>query len=341
MKKLKNIKSMKTLYKTLKIAAGIFLVAVLAVSCVPEQQSMGDAGQTLVKLATPTADGFNLIVLDPISTPQSFLLFDVRKNSTNSADLNTETVVTFQYDNTDTAMLKAYNAANGTDYVPMGAALYTLAPAMVSGKFTFTFAPGDLAKTVTLTIPNAFNLDMGLKYAFIYKVTVTSGTGMWSETSNDTLITQILPKNKYDGVYTVTALSPMVDLANGALTGYYPFTYALVTTGANTCDCIEVEDDYPLHPISNGGAWSYYGSFCPQLEFNPDGSGQITAVTNYWGQPAGNSRSAEIDPSGVNAWDPATGDITIKYFMKQPTVVTTPPYIRTKFDELWSYTGSR
>jgi hypothetical protein len=40
---------MKTFYKTIKIAAGVFLLAALAVSCLPEQQSMGDAGQTLIK----------------------------------------------------------------------------------------------------------------------------------------------------------------------------------------------------------------------------------------------------------------------------------------------------
>jgi hypothetical protein len=337
MKKFKNIIGMKTLYKTLKIAVGIFLVAVLAVS------SMGDAGQTLIKLATPTSDGFNLIVLEPISTPQSFLLFDVRKNSTNSADLNTETVVTFQYDNTDTAMLKAYNAANGTSYVPLGASLYTLAPAMVSGKFTFTFAPGELGKQVTLTIPNAYNLDMGLSYAFIYRVTVTSGAGIWSQTSNDTLLTQILPKNKYDGVYTVSANSPMVDVVNGALSGFYPFNYSLITTGANTCDAYyldEAGDGYwegYYHPITSGGAESVYGSFGLTLTFAVD---ETITVNNVYGTPA-NTRAAVIDPSGVNAWDPATGDIQLKYWMKQPSLVPAPPNIRTSFNETWTYAGPR
>ena len=33
---------MKTFYKSMKLAVGVFLMAVLAVSCLPEQQSMGE-----------------------------------------------------------------------------------------------------------------------------------------------------------------------------------------------------------------------------------------------------------------------------------------------------------
>jgi len=332
---------MKTLHSKIIIAVGVLAIAAFAVSCLPKEESMGSAGQTLIKLYSPTADGYNLLVVDPKSEPQSFLMFDIRRNCANAAELNSETVVTFQYDDVDTTMLKAYNTLRETDFVPMGPSLYTLDPALPADrKYTFTFAPGEQAKTVKLTIPNAFDLDMGLKYAFIFKVSVT-GTGAWSKTSYDTLLTQILPKNQFDGIYNVTANTPMVDYANGALLGNYPFQYKLVTTGAFTCECWEVDNDYPLHPIMNNGAWSYYGSFGLVLHFNPDNSGTIDAVTNYFGQPAGNSRSAELNPAGVNAWDPATKNITIMYYMKQPTVVPTPPNIRTAFDETWTYIGPR
>jgi hypothetical protein len=344
MKILKNIISMKTLYKTLKIAAGFFLVAALAVSCVPDQESMGNAGQTLIKLATPTADGFKLLVLNPVSTPQSFLFVDLRKESTNAADLNTETVVTFQYDDADTTMLKAYNAINETEYVPLGPSLYTLEPAMSGGKYTFTFAPGEQAKTVKLTIPNAFNLDLGLKYAFIFKVSVTSGPGIWSTTSYDTLLTQILPKNRIDGIYTVTGT--LVDAYSAGITGNYPMTVNLVTTGKNQVRFEEPADapwgSVIFHSIQSGGAMSVYGAF--GLVINFDDANNVVSVVNYYGQPAGNSRRADLDPSGVNKYDPVAKTVTLKYFMKQPSVCPDPPYtgnIRTKFDEVWTYTGPR
>ena len=75
--------------------------------------------------------------------------------------------------------------------------------------------------------------------------------------------------------------------------------------------------------------------------FDPSGNGNIIEVRNPWGNPPGNTRMPVIDPSGVNAWDPATKDIQFKYWMIQPSLVPAPPNIRTYFDEYWAYQGPR
>jgi len=251
--------------------------------------------------------------------------------------LSSGTTVELVYDET---VIDTYNTDNETEFIPLPTSLHSTTPALTGGKITLTFAPGENIKTVSITVPNAFNFDFSKQYALGYKLGVVTGTGTISEAASTEIFVQVLAKNKYDGLYEVTANSPMVDVANAALVGYYPFKYKLITTGEHTVDCFEFDNDYPLHPISNAGSWSYYGSFGISMVFNSSGSGVISSISNYFGTPS-NTRAAELDPSGVNTWDPATKKILIKYFMKQPNTVTTPPNIRTYFDETWTYKGPR
>jgi hypothetical protein len=334
---------MKTLHNIIKTAVGVFLLAALMVSCVPEQQSMGDAGQTIVKIRPAMEGGFKLIVLEPVTTPQTFELLDIRRDIPNNADLMSTTVVELTI---NAGVLGPYNTENETQFEILPTNVYNTVPAASGGKYTLTFNPGEIQKTITLNIPNAYQLDFGKQYALGYVMKVISGPGLVSETSGDSLICQILPKNVYDGVYTVTALSPMVDVLNSGLTGYYPFTYHLITTGANTCDAylIDVENDgywdgY-YHPITSGGAMSVYGSFGLTLTFDPT-TGAVTSLTNPWGNPPSNTRMPALDPSGVNKWDSQSKNITLKYWMKQPSLVPDPPNIRTSYDEFWTYKGKR
>jgi hypothetical protein len=134
-------------------------------------------------------------------------------------------------------------------------------------------------------------------------------------------------KNKYDGEYEVTGT--MVDHGSASLTGYFPMKYHLITTGVSTVDGFDpvVWEDYFI-PIRSGNALSGYGSFSPAFKF--DANNNIVEVINVYGQPAGNGRYAELDPSGENKWDPATKTIKVKFFMFQPSVVASGP--RVEFD---------
>ncbi len=130
-------------------------------------------------------------------------------------------------------------------------------------------------------------------------------------------------------------------------TGYYygrsrRLTFDLISNG-ETQVIVNDRDilGFPGHPITSAGAASYYGSFGLILDFDL-ATGKITAIKNYYGTPpnyvAANTRSAELDPSGVNTYDAATKTIKIKYWMNQPSVIT--PH-RTAFDETWVYSGDR
>ena len=328
---------MKTIHNKIKIAVGVLCIVALAVSCVPETQTMGDAGQTLLKLLP---DGFKLIPFDAVSTAQNAIMFEVRRDPNSQTALNSSTTVVLMKDD---ALLDAYNAENETEFIPLPTSLGTTNPAAAAdGKVTLEFGPGEFSKGLVVNVPDATKFDFSKQYGLAYKLVSVSGTGSKSLAVGDEILVQVGVKNQYDGVYEVTALSPMLDILNATLTGYYPFTYVLETTGAHSCLCFDKDiwADY-MHPITSGTAVSGYGSFGLEVFFDPSGSGEIIDVKNPWGNPPGNTRMPAIDPSGVNKWDPASGDIQFKYWMKQPSLVPDPPNIRVYFDEYWEYKGPR
>ncbi len=328
---------MRTIHNKIKLAAGVLAVAALMVSCLPKTQTMGDAGQTLIKLYP---EGFTLVALDAVATPQQAVLFEVRRDVHSEAALNSATTVVLKYDE---SIIDAYNEENETEFIPLPTSLGTTEPApSADGTITLVFGNGEFAKGPIIKIPDATQFDFAQPYALAYKIVSVSGTGKLSEAVGTEVMVQVLVKNKYDGVYQVTEVTPMLDVVNASLTGYYPFTYKLETSGAHSCLCFDSEiwGDY-MHPIMSGTNISGYDSFGIEVFFDPSGDGTIIDLKNPWGNPPANTRMPVLDPSGVNKWDPATHNIQIKYWMIQPSVVTTPPHIRTYFDELWIYKGPR
>lgn len=132
--------------------------------------------------------------------------------------------------------------------------------------------------------------------------------------------------NLANGQYVCTGT--MVDFTSASLTGPYPWN---VTLRQGTLRQLEmVDDDFSkdvLHKLQNNGANSTYGSFGAVLLF--DARYNVISVVNKHGQPASNGRSAELDPSGVNKFDPATKVLRVKYWMNQPGTTH-----RTAFDEV-------
>jgi hypothetical protein len=163
-------------------------------------------------------------------------------------------------------------------------------------------------------------------------------------------------KNQWDGIYEVTGsmadvyiptLTHITDWLSNNSEGYEPpMRYELRTISPTEC---VVYDNYvyggyyiPISDLTDPSApgVSAYGSFAPILKFDPE-TNKIVSVTNYYGQPASNSRSAHLDPTGSNTYDPETKSFSIKYYMTQPTVITNPPHIRVRWEETWTYVGSR
>jgi hypothetical protein len=324
----------------LKLTAIGFVLAFLASACIPESdvKTVGDSkGKTFIKFYPAE---FSVTALSPISDPQTAVILEVRRDVQTKAELNKTTNVTLKFD-WDTTMINAYNAKNEMDFVQMPYDLYTIEPAPDANHLiSLDFAAGEFSKVIKVTVPNALDFDFAQKYAMGFKIESVTGEGTLSANVLDTIICQVMAKNKFDGIYEVTAITPMLDVVNAAFTGYYPFKYYLITTGLWTNICIDmtVWGD-AMHPMSNAGATSGYGSFGLELEFDADGN--IVAVYNPWGNPPANTRMPVIDPSGVNKWDEATGNIKFKYWMIQPSLVPTPPNIRVYFDEMWTFKGQR
>lgn len=114
------------------------------------------------------------------------------------------------------------------------------------------------------------------------------------------------------------------------------YEYSLETITLTQVKLISKDLSLVGHLIKNGINLSYYSNFGLLVNFDP-ATNKITSITNFYGQPSSNGRSAILDPSGVNAWDPVTKNIKIKYWMDEAGFAGH----RTSFDETWVYLGAR
>jgi hypothetical protein len=290
--------------KTLKIAIGVLIIAALAVSCIPKEETMGSAGQTLVKL-NPSS-GFVMLAIDAKTTAQTVVLFDVRRDVPSNAALNDASVsVTLKYD-TDTAILKAYNTANATNFIPLPTSLGTVSPAFTSGQINFNFAAGEFAKSFIVNLPSSASFDFSKTYALAFKLVSVSGSGTLSSLTK-TVVCQIVAKNKYDGKYLLKGLHNRVP---------YNFPYVanmqMLTAGASSVAFYWEDAGSVGHPIGTGvGTLSWYGaSIAPVVVFDPVtnlvtdvyNSGGATPITKFTGAGANS-----------NLYDPATKTIYVSW----------------------------
>lgn len=184
---------------------------------------------------------------------------------------------------------------------------------------------------------NTSSLDPKKAYGLAFTIASTSKPSIGIPANLKTVIYKIALKNKYDGYYTVTGT--MTDYVVTTLTGLYPHFTNLYTAGPDAVDygqpTYNFGASYPrgeIHLIKNGANVSGYGLFAPVFKF--DASDNVIAVTNFWGQPSGNGRSARLDATGINKYDPATKTIKVKYWLVQGGD-------RTLFDEEYKWVRAR
>jgi hypothetical protein len=312
----KYIKSIKTL---------VFGFAVLVTACVPEGKDVIEGqGSNFIKIPTGGSE-LNVVGVDLVAGEKTVDLFEVMRESNSQSELASNSVnVSLKLDD---ALITAYNTANKTSFVPLPTNLYKLSEMEVAMK------PGDFARTIKMTF-DPTKLDPTKSYAVAVNIANAGSYKLRSGLSS--AVFQIIAKNRFDAVYTTTGT--MTDFANAGLTGNYPTDMELVTDGALK---VIIRDralgaTNPFHSILNAGSVSYYGAFGLAITFKEDNT--VASIVNVYGQPASNGRSAELDPSGVNKWDPATKTLKIKYWMNQPTVIT--PH-RTSFDETFTFKSKR
>lgn len=279
----------------------------------------GTEGKQYVTI--PKAPKPQVIAIESKSGSQDVNLFEVSYDYVNPAD--EDITVTISVNN---ALVVAENAA--TVLLPANA--YTMPSTSVVVPKGKRLSQAFLIKMITDNIPDPTKV-----YGVGFTISAVSKGGVEIPDNLKNVIYKFTVKNKYDGEYTVTGT--MVDYASASLTGSFPFTMRLITAGATTVESYETANGYFI-PIKSGAAASRYGDFSPIFKF--DANNKIIEVVNYYGQPASNGRFAGIDPSGVNAWDPATKTIKVKFFMYQPASVALPNP-RVSFDWTMTYKGPR
>lgn len=319
----------------MKIVLNKILFAALSLfalsSCMKDKvKGAGDAGTTIVKMMNP---GSKVLAFDAVSTPQTAMLVDIRRDANSEASLNSSTSVTVTLDQ---AIMDTYNEDNGTAFEFLPAEFFTTDPGMAGNSFNLTFGPGEFAKPIKFTLKDATQLDFSKQYALPLTITTVDAGGKVSDSKSSMVI--VLVKNTWDGAYEVTGT--MKDEA-ADLGGLFPMNYHLITSGAVTVDGYDPDYwvDYFI-PIMSGADVSGYGGYSPVFEFDP-ATNKVVKVTNIYGQPAANGRYASLDPSGENYYDPATKTIKVKFFMHQPASIPAAPHIRVKFDWTLKRTGDR
>jgi len=248
-----------------------------------------------------------------------------------SKPLDRDVTVTFAVDPT---IVTDYNAKFSTKYEALASDAYQL-----PSPFSVVIPAGQTEAKVSIKL---FSQKVDLSKQTMLALRIVDAGDQTVASNFRKMVFPIAVKNIYDGTYEITGT--MVDAASAALTGKFPLKYNLVTLGPSTVEGNDLESGFIPSGrgvwIKNGAADSYYGSFSPIFEFDP-ATNKVIKVTNYFGQPAGNTRSAELDPSGVNKYDPATKTLEVKFFMIQPSSIPSPPSIRVSFDWKFKYVSAR
>lgn len=208
----------------------------------------------------------------------------------------------------DPDALARYNESEGTNYEVLPEELYS----MDAMEVTIPRGQRQVEKTITF---NTLEFDLSKNFALPFTITETSH-GIISG-NFETAIYAIGAMNKYDGVYEVTG--EFTDITSPGFSGVYPYEVELRTINGNSVGRWDVDLGSPQGYLFNTGTGaSYYGSF--GANFIMDDDGNVTAVTNAFGQPASNGRAAEIDPSGVNKFTVVSESektLEVSYYMIQ------------------------
>jgi hypothetical protein len=221
------------------------VTALFVTSCtkVEVPQPMGDAGQTYVKLiggGTPTSPGVVKSPIDFKPTPITLIAADLRRDIPSATELNKIMHVTVI---DDTTAVKLANAA----YKILPAAWYTIDASTpktggAGGSFSITMNPGEFAKPILITIPNATVLDPSTLYGLGFTITTADANGKISAVK--TVVIEIGAKNAYDGIYSyVSGLvtrytapgAPAGDALSGPLNSANP-DVTMSTVGAYTVE---------------------------------------------------------------------------------------------------------
>lgn len=318
-----------------------FLLTLGISSCVKDSApELGTRGNTIIKFNDgPT----KALFYSPFTDVKQVTLFTFRRDVNSAAELQKPVEITLAEDAT---LIPA-------GYTDLPAAMYTLVAdpsiTVAAGKVTMRFAAGEFSKSLKINLNGAAWTDLSTKYGKYYKVFDAATKQVATAQATMTITMSI--KNTWDGIYEATGTFSDVSAAgatwshvNNGLAAYGETqTYEVRTISATQCEVFDASVYGGFYvPFYTGTGLSGYGSFSPVLTFDPT-TNAITGIYNRYGTPplyvSSNGRTAALDPTGYNDYNPSTKTIRIKYFMIQPSVVPVGP--RTFIDEEWKYIGPR
>lgn len=292
-----------------KILSSSLLVAVLAVAFTGCLKDKGfDNGTYGINDpdTQPPGVGFpfgvnakNDIGVDLTNTPQTINgLAYVNLEAGNPASSDVHITLS----NNTTALLTAYNAANGTAILPMPTALYSFPTAM-------TIPAGARNAQVAITISDASGLNPNNQYAI--GITIASVDGGYTIASNlKNLFIVIGVKNQYDGKYNMKGQNYHPS-ANPTFTGFQT-SVEMWTTGPN-----KVKIYWPLAGAFAGPAWlgglSYFALQEPEITVNQS-TNAITVQNTAAGATTFYAMGNGFNNLGYNSrWVPATKTMFFNY----------------------------
>ena len=181
-------------YLNLKKQFAILAIVAFAFSAckkIKTPEPMGDAGQTLVKvMGGGTPAGLSKNPVDFVAIPKTIVAADIRRNVANNSELNRVMHVTVK----DDIALVAANPG----YVLLPAAWYSIGAGTPKtggsgGNYSVTMNPGEFAKQIFITIPDATIFDPATVYALAFTITTADADG--KITAEKSIIVEIGAKN--------------------------------------------------------------------------------------------------------------------------------------------------
>ncbi|GEM_PF-404708 len=246
-----------------------------------------------------------------VQTIENLVYVNLEAGTTPSADIN----VTIS--NNTTALLTAYNTANGTAIQALPTALWNVAT-------TITIPAGGRNATVPLNITSTLSLDPNVQYAVGLTITAADGNYKIAENLKNLFIV-IGVKNQYDGKYTMKGQFYHPSLQPDF--GPHTLSVELHTSGPNS-----VRLYWPLvsgynTPLTSGG-----GPACcfASQELSIDVTPGTNAALPY-NSAAGGLTYQVVTGYGPNTynnrWDPVEKKFYVAWGYNLPAsgVIATPP----------------
>jgi|GEM_PF-1348965 len=321
-------------FHTLLLAGISVLVLNACKKTITDGEPLDGAGQTLVKFVFTDAGsnpngipdttngkyaGYVRLSAKLDSNPQVLEVADLRRDVPNSDEMNkTMTVIV----RNDPSAVTAYDS----ELVPLPGNAFMPDPSnpLSGDSYVITLNPGELAKTLKITIPNITTLDLNNRYALGFTIASVDADGQISAMQKS-LVVEIGTNNQWDGIYRLYggfARSDQPGFLGVSMSpaGYYQ-PYYLITSGSNSVAAsINTADGLAnTQMIYNAGTgvYTYFTGVAPRLNIASDNSVTVTPGTAIVGtsvdflQGAAELAASKYYPNGISGHPFADGRSTI------------------------------